>query len=150
MSFPTVSASSTSMARLPRAPSLLYCPLLSLSVYRDIVINLSGKLDFLRPNNCTYFNLSTVSCLLDISNLNMLMPWSLLSNMSIQISPGRSLDIMSIENSWYPNTMSVLPMDGLGSPSPNIYVCVDWEYQGFHLAVQMPFYLYRISVLLCL
>ena len=45
--------------------------------------------------------------------------------MSIPISPGTSLDTMSIENSWFPNAMSVLLIDGLGSPSPNIYEGVD-------------------------
>ena len=45
--------------------------------------------------------------------------------MAIPISPGTSHDTTSIENSWFPNTMSVLPMDGLGSPSPNIYECAN-------------------------
>ena len=44
----------------------------------------------------------------------MLLPLSLLSNMFIPISPGTSLD-----------TIFVLPMDGQGLPSPNIYKCVD-------------------------
>ena len=49
----------------------------------DIEINLSGRLrwHFLSPNNWI-LNLSTVSNLLYMSNWNMLLPWSLLSNKS--------------------------------------------------------------------
>ena len=92
----------------------------------DIVIKLSGRLrwDFLGPNNWI-LNPSTVSRLSDMSSWNMLLPWSLLCYMSIPISPGTSLDTTSIEDSWFPNTIFVLLMDGQGLPSPNIYECVD-------------------------
>ena len=45
--------------------------------------------------------------------------------MVVPISPGKSLDTASIENSWFSNTIFVLQMDGQGLPSPNIYECVD-------------------------